>query len=61
MKEIHYVNFTTRWIGENSIPSLKPKNDEFLKLWNSMEFKGFHQVHSVNQTSLRNLVEGIRH
>ena len=55
------LKLTTRLVGRNSIPSLKPRNDEFLKLWNSMEFKGFHQVHSANQTSLRNLVKGICH
>ena len=46
-------NLSTHLVGRNSIPSLKPTNDELLKLLNSMEFKGFHEVHYANQTSLR--------
>ena len=36
MKELEW-NLTTRLIGRNSIPSPKPRNGEFLKLWNSTE------------------------
>ena len=43
-------NLTTHLVGRNSISSLKPGHDEFLKLWNSMEFKGFHHFDYVNQT-----------
>ena len=61
--EIHQRNLTlkklecnlTTQVGRNSFFLLKPKNVEFLELWNSLEFKEFHQIHSGNQTSLRNL------
>ena len=50
-------NLTRHLVGKSSIPSLKLRRDEFLKLWDSMEFKGFHQVYSAKQTSLRNLAK----
>ena len=48
-------NFTTHLVARNSIPLHKPRNDDFIRLWKSMEFKGFHQIHFANQTSLSNL------
>ncbi|KAJ9535247.1 hypothetical protein OSB04_un001661 [Centaurea solstitialis] len=36
LKELEW-SLTTRLVGRNSIHSLKPRNDEFLKLWNSKD------------------------
>ena len=48
LKELVW-NLTTFLVGRNSISPLIPRNNEFLKLWNSMEFKGLHPFDYLNQ------------